>query len=52
MRRSLVNNERGHNEPILRRLRVIAEETGQPLDFFAVDEEAGAAAGPFLEEAV
>jgi transcriptional regulator with XRE-family HTH domain len=36
-RRTLVNNETGRNAPQLRRLQAIAEATGKPLDFFAVD---------------
>jgi transcriptional regulator with XRE-family HTH domain len=38
MRRSLGNNERGSYAPRLHRLQAIAEATGQPLEFFAVDE--------------
>lgn len=41
VRRSLVNNETGRNEPRLERLRQIAEETGQPLEFFTVAEVDG-----------
>lgn len=41
MRRSLGNNERGSYAPRLHRLQAIAEATGQPLEFFAVDGDNG-----------
>lgn len=41
MRRSLGNNERGTYAPRLHRLEAIAEATGQPLEFFAVEGESG-----------
>lgn len=40
-RRTLGNNERGSYEPRLHRLEAIAEATGQPLEFFAVEEGNG-----------
>lgn len=38
IRRSLVNNETGKYAPRLHMLQAIAEETGQPLEFFSVEE--------------
>ena len=53
IRRSLGNNERGEYAPRLHRLQAIAEATGQPLEFFAVEEEApGDADGRPFREAV
>lgn len=49
MRRSLVNNETGRYAPRLHTLQAIAEETEQPLEFFAVAEVDGA--GPFRDAA-
>ena len=51
MRRSLGNNERGSYAPRLHRLQAIAEATGQPLEFFAVDGDRGDGAEPFRGEA-
>lgn len=39
VRRSLVNNETGKHSPRLHMLQAIAEATGQPLEFFAVEED-------------
>lgn len=49
-RRSLVNNETGRNTPRLHRLQAIAEATGQPLAFFAVEEGGGDAGGDLAPE--
>lgn len=38
VRRTLVNNETGKYSPRLHFLEAIAEATGQPLEFFAVEE--------------
>lgn len=51
MRRSLGNNERGSYAPRLHRLQAIAEATGQPLAFFAVDGDNGDGEQPFRGEA-
>lgn len=51
MRRSLGNNERGSYAPRLHRLQAIAEATGQPLEFFAVDGDSGDGERPFRGEA-
>lgn len=39
VRRSLINNETGANAPRVGTLELIAEITGQPLDFFRVEVE-------------
>lgn len=51
VRRTLVNNETGKYSPRLHFLEAIAEATGQPLEFFAVEEGGGAVgdAVPFRE---
>ena len=36
VRRSLINNEPGHNAPRVATVELIAEITGQPMDFFRV----------------
>lgn len=41
VRRSLVNNETGRYAPRLHMLQAIAEETGQPLEFFTAAEDGG-----------
>lgn len=53
VRRTLWNNETGKNTPRLHFLEAIAEATGQPLEFFAVEEGGGAdgKAVPFPDEA-
>lgn len=38
VRRTLVNNETGKNSPRLHFLEAIADATGQPLEFFAVED--------------
>ena len=51
MRRTLVNNETGKYSPRLHLLQAIAEATGQPLEFFAVEEggDGDGEAVPFRE---
>lgn len=39
VRRSLINNEMGHNAPRMRTVELIAEITGQSLDFFRVEPD-------------
>lgn len=48
IRRSLVNNETGKYAPRLHLLQAIAEETGQPLEFFTPPvAEVGGSTRPF-----
>lgn len=50
-RRSLVNNETGKFAPRLRSLEVIAEITGQPIEFFLGTPEVATANGGFPDAA-
>lgn len=51
VRRSLINNETGHNAPRMKTLELIAEITEQPLDFFRSAGEGAPFRGSGLQDA-